>query len=175
MLVHDRRGLRHFGWPGDLLSDLSHQRQRLTGIALMCAAVATFACLDATGKYLLHYMDPLQIVWARYLGAFLLAFIFLNPINRPGMMVTARPFLQIGRSALLLTSTAMNFFALRYLQLDEALISSAASVTKSPASRGFSLFDRPAIPAVRILRLASRTAGLPRPRGRTARHAILAP
>ena len=104
------------------MSDLSHQRrQRLTGIALMCAAVATFACLDATGKYLLRYMDPLQIVWARYFGAFLLAFIFLNPVTRPKMMVTTRPFLQIGRSALLLTSTAMNFFALRYLQLDEAL------------------------------------------------------
>ena len=87
----------------------------------MCAAVATFACLDATGKYLLRYMDPLQIVWARYFGAFLLAFIFLNPVTRPKMMVTTRPFLQIGRSALLLTSTAMNFFALRYLQLDEAL------------------------------------------------------
>jgi drug/metabolite transporter (DMT)-like permease len=104
------------------LSDSSHQRrQRLTGIALMCAAVATFSCLDATGKYLLRYMDPLQIVWARYFGAFLLAFIFLNPMTRPRMMVTARPFLQIGRSALLLGSTALSFFALRYLQLDEAL------------------------------------------------------
>ena len=104
------------------MSDPSYQRrQRLTGIALMCAAVATFSCLDTTGKYLLRYMDPLQVVWARYLGAFLLAFIFLNPVTRPKLMVTARPFLQIGRSALLLASTALNFFALRYLQLDEAL------------------------------------------------------
>jgi drug/metabolite transporter (DMT)-like permease len=87
----------------------------------MCGAVATFACLDATGKYLLRYMDPLQIVWARYFGAFLLALIFLNPITRPKMMTTSRPFMQIGRSALLLGSTALNFFALRYLQLDEAL------------------------------------------------------
>jgi len=104
------------------LNDASHQRrQRLIGIALMCGAVATFACLDATGKYLLRYMDPLQIVWARYFGAFLLALIFLNPITRPKMMTTSRPFMQIGRSALLLGSTALNFFALRYLQLDEAL------------------------------------------------------
>jgi len=66
-------------------------------------------------------MDPLQIVWARYFGAFLLALIFLNPITRPKMMTTSRPFMQIGRSALLLGSTALNFFALRYLQLDEAL------------------------------------------------------
>ena len=36
-------------------------------------------------------------------------------------MKTARPFLQIGRSALLLFSTVLNLFALRWLQLDEAL------------------------------------------------------
>jgi len=87
----------------------------------MCAAVATFSCLDATGKYLLRYMDPLQIVWARYFGAFVLAFIFLNPLTRPKMMRTTRPFLQVGRSTLLLGSTALSVFALRYLQLDEAL------------------------------------------------------
>jgi drug/metabolite transporter (DMT)-like permease len=104
------------------LSDPAHQRRlRLTGIALMCGAVATFSCLDTTGKYLLRYMDPLQVVWARYFGAFLLALIFLNPITRPKMMTTTRPFLQFGRSALLLGSTALAFFALRYLQLDEAL------------------------------------------------------
>jgi len=97
------------------------RRQRLTGIALMCGAVACFACLDATGKYLNHHMDTMQVVWSRYTGAFLLALVFSNPINRPGMLVTRRPFLQIGRSALLLFSTALNFFALRYLQLDEAL------------------------------------------------------
>jgi drug/metabolite transporter (DMT)-like permease len=66
-------------------------------------------------------MDPLQVTWARYTGAFLLALFFLNPFRRPGMMVTQRPFLQIGRSTLLLGSTALNFFAVRYLQLDEAL------------------------------------------------------
>jgi drug/metabolite transporter (DMT)-like permease len=97
------------------------RRQRLTGIALMCGAVACFACLDATGKYLNHHMDTMQVVWSRYTGAFLLALIFSNPISRPGMLVTRRPFLQIGRSGLLLFSTALNFFALRYLQLDEAL------------------------------------------------------
>jgi drug/metabolite transporter (DMT)-like permease len=102
--------------------DPVHQRrQRLIGIAMMCGAVASFACLDATGKYLNHHMDTLQVVWARYTGAFLLALIVSNPITRPGMMVTRRPFLQVGRSALLLMSTALNFTALRYLQLDEAL------------------------------------------------------
>ncbi len=63
----------------------------------------------------------MQVVWSRYTGAFLLALIISNPISHPGMLVTRRPFLQVGRSALLLLSTALNFFALRYLQLDEAL------------------------------------------------------
>jgi drug/metabolite transporter (DMT)-like permease len=36
-------------------------------------------------------------------------------------MTTTRPLMQLCRSALLLISTAFNFFALRYLQLDEAL------------------------------------------------------
>jgi drug/metabolite transporter (DMT)-like permease len=103
-------------------SDIALQRrQRLIGIALMCGAVATFACLDTTGKYLNHHMDTLQVVWARYTGAFVLALLIWNPFSHPGMLVTRRPFLQVGRSALLLLSTALNFFALRYLQLDEAL------------------------------------------------------
>ncbi|MBS0535035.1 MAG: DMT family transporter [Proteobacteria bacterium] len=87
----------------------------------MCAAVAGFSCIDATGKYLLHSMHPLQVVWVRYTGAFLLALLFMNPVTKPGMLVTRRPWLQIGRAALLFGSTALNFFALQYLQLDEVL------------------------------------------------------
>jgi drug/metabolite transporter (DMT)-like permease len=87
----------------------------------MCGAVALFSCLDTTGKYLNHHMDVLQVVWARYFCAFVLSVILSNPWTNPGMLRTRRPFLQIGRSVLLLTSTAVNFFALIYLQLDQAL------------------------------------------------------
>ena len=97
------------------------RRQRLIGIALMCAAVASFSCLDATGKYLNHHMATSEVVWARYFFAFTLTLVFSNPVNRPGLMRTARPWVQVGRSALLLFSTALNLFALRWLQLDEAL------------------------------------------------------
>lgn len=100
---------------------LVQRRQRLIGIALMCATVACFACLDATAKYLNHHMDTMQVVWARYTGAFVLALILSNPLTKPDLLVTRRPLLQVGRSALLLGSTILNFFALRYLQLDEAL------------------------------------------------------
>lgn len=87
----------------------------------MCGAVALFSCLDATAKYLNNHMDTLQVVWARYASAFVLAFMLYNPLSHPGLMRTTRPMLQISRSALLLGSTVLNFFALRYLQLDQAL------------------------------------------------------
>ncbi len=87
----------------------------------MCCAVATFSCIDATGKYLIGHMDTIQVVWARYFFAFVLTLIFANPVNRPGLMRTSRPFFQVGRSALLLLSTILNLIALRWLQLDESL------------------------------------------------------
>jgi drug/metabolite transporter (DMT)-like permease len=102
------------------LSDAAQQRrQRLTGIALICATVMFFACLDTTAKYLNHYMDTVQVVWARYTGGFLLALIMSNPVSRPALVVTSRPWMQIGRSMLLLGSTLFNFLALRWLQLDQ--------------------------------------------------------
>ncbi|MBV8753256.1 MAG: EamA family transporter, partial [Hyphomicrobiales bacterium] len=87
----------------------------------MVCAVVCFACLDASAKYLNGYMATLEVVWARYTGAFLLAFMVSNPVTRPGVLTTQRPLLQIGRSTLMLLSTILNVFALRFLQLDEAL------------------------------------------------------
>lgn len=97
------------------------QKQRLTGIALMCGAVFLFAGNDASAKYLNAFMATVQVVWARYASAFVLGIVMSNPFTRPQLLRTNRPWLQIGRSALLVISTTLNFIALRYLQLDEAL------------------------------------------------------
>jgi hypothetical protein len=70
--------------------------QRLTGIALMCGAVACFGMLDAMAKYLNLHMSTLEVVWARYTGAFLFPFLVSNPWTRPELTITARPGLQIG-------------------------------------------------------------------------------
>jgi drug/metabolite transporter (DMT)-like permease len=96
-------------------------RGRLTGIALMCGALLLFAVNDATAKFLNGYMDSLQVVWARYMSAFTLAVILLNPVKNPRVMRTGRPWLQLGRSTLLVVSTTLNFIALRYLQLDQTM------------------------------------------------------
>jgi drug/metabolite transporter (DMT)-like permease len=97
------------------------RRQRLVGIGLMCAAVAQFACLDSTAKYLSAGMDTLEIVWARYTFSFLLTAVVSNPLTQPGLLRTKRPALQVIRSLLLIVATVGNFLALRWLQLDEVL------------------------------------------------------
>jgi drug/metabolite transporter (DMT)-like permease len=102
-----------------LIDPTEERRQRLLGIALMCGAVAFFACLDSTGKYLNGYMNTLEVVWARYLSGFAFAVILSNPIKRPALMKTSRPLLQIARSGLLLSATILNLYALRWLQLDQ--------------------------------------------------------
>jgi drug/metabolite transporter (DMT)-like permease len=55
------------------------------------------------------------------MAAFVVALALSNPIRNPRLMSTTRPWLQLGRSTLLFTSTALNFFALRYLQLDQTI------------------------------------------------------
>ena len=104
------------------MTDITQQRrQRLIGIALMCAAVALFACLDTTAKYLNTQMNSLEIAWARYTSAFLLTLIVSNPMTHAGLMRTTRPVLQIVRSLLLVGATVGNFLALRWMHLDEVL------------------------------------------------------
>lgn len=102
-------------------SHISQRRQRMTGIALMCGAVALFACLDTTAKYLNTQMDSLQITWGRYTFALLLTLMVSNPFTHRGLLRTRRPGLQLIRSVLLFLATAGNFLALRWLQLDEVL------------------------------------------------------
>jgi drug/metabolite transporter (DMT)-like permease len=96
------------------------QRQnRMVGIALMCAALFCFSCLDATAKWVNRSVDPMVTVWARYISAAFLTFLVINPRTQPGAVRTRRLPLQLVRSFLLFASTLCNFFALKYLQLVE--------------------------------------------------------
>ena len=96
-------------------------RQRLLAIGLMVTAVNCFSGLDATAKYLSQTLPAIEVVWARYFGAFLVTFVISNPISHPGLLRSSRPWLQILRSGLLVGSTILAFIALRYLQLDEQI------------------------------------------------------
>ena len=87
----------------------------------MCLALLCFSCLDGTAKWVNRSVDPLVTVWARYVSAACLTFIFINPWTKPGAVATRRLPLQLVRSLLLFVSTICNFVALQYLQLVEAL------------------------------------------------------
>jgi drug/metabolite transporter (DMT)-like permease len=95
---------------------------RLKAIGLMCAAVALFACLDSTAKVLVTSGYPIgQVVAARYISNLLILLVFINPWTMPRAFVSARPGKQVFRGMLLLGSTALNFVAVRYLQLAETM------------------------------------------------------
>lgn len=96
-------------------------RDRYIGIGLMCAALLCFACLDTCAKWLGQSMDPLQTTWIRYAFSVVFVSAVLNPWSRPGLLKTRKPGLQAIRSLLLVLSTALNFIALRYLQLAETI------------------------------------------------------
>jgi drug/metabolite transporter (DMT)-like permease len=102
-----------------LAKPVSQRRNRMIGIALMCAALFCFSCLDATAKWVNQSVDPMVTVWARYMSAALLTFMVINPRTQPGALRTRRLPLQLLRSFLLLASTFCNFLALKYLQLVE--------------------------------------------------------
>ena len=97
-------------------------RRRLAGIALMCGTLAFFACLDASAKSLARAgVDPLLTTFMRYAVSVGLISLVLNPVTTPAVMRTNRLGLQVVRSLLLFGSTALNFLALRKLQLAETL------------------------------------------------------
>jgi len=100
-------------------SGAAARRERLLGILLMCSAVFCFSGLDTTAKYLGRVLPTEQIVWARYFASVVIVSALVNPLTRPGVLRTKRPWLQAGRSLLLLASTGSNFVAIQYLQLAE--------------------------------------------------------
>jgi len=94
-------------------------RRRLAGIVLMLGAVACFACLDASAKWLNRTMDLLQTVSVRYIGSFLLVGAFFNPWTRRGLLRAHSLWRQCARACFLVVATLCAFSALRYLPLTE--------------------------------------------------------
>jgi len=92
---------------------------RRIGIALVTLTTLCFATLDACAKWLVQDLPVLQVVWLRFLFHVLLASALLAP--RYGReLVRVRNWTLQGLRALILGSmTALNFWALQYLQLAE--------------------------------------------------------
>lgn len=93
------------------------RQSSLRGIALVVVAMMLFAWMDALSKQLVQTYAVTQVVWVRFLFFALIALAF----NLKAGVVTAlrshRPWLQIGRSLLLVTEISLVVFAIRDLPL----------------------------------------------------------
>jgi drug/metabolite transporter (DMT)-like permease len=96
------------------------RRMRVLAIAFMCGAMLCFTGLDTSSKWLGFRLPVLQIVWARYVSATLIALAVARPWSRASVLRSKRPWLQALRSLLLLGATACVVLSLRQLQLAES-------------------------------------------------------
>jgi drug/metabolite transporter (DMT)-like permease len=96
---------------------------RLKAIGLMCVAVALFSALDTSAKYLVTHakLPMVQIVWARFLGQFLIMLTLLSALPLGALLRTRKLKLELLRSFLMVSTTACNFLALRHLRLDQTV------------------------------------------------------
>ena len=98
---------------------LDNAENRRIGIGLVTLTTLCFATLDACAKWLVQELPVVQVVWLRFLFHVLLLSALLAP--RYGLeLVRVRDWkLQALRAAMLGSMTALNFWALQYLQLAE--------------------------------------------------------
>ncbi|MEO8856783.1 MAG: DMT family transporter [Burkholderiaceae bacterium] len=93
-------------------------RNRRIGIAMVCATTVCFTALDTTAKWLVVGLPVFQVVWLRFLTHSLLGLAVLAPRYGKRLFQVNQPRLQLLRAAMLGMQTGLNFWALRYLQLD---------------------------------------------------------
>ncbi len=92
-------------------------------IGLMCLAVVFFSILDSTAKYLGEVMHiPIeQVLWLR----FLTHIFFLSLLYKPKGIINGLKSnvlkIQLFRTIAMVLTTAFNFLALIYLQLDQTI------------------------------------------------------
>jgi drug/metabolite transporter (DMT)-like permease len=96
---------------------------RMQAIGLMCLAVALFSGLDTAAKYLVTqaHLPTVQIVWARFLGQFLVMLSLLSALPLSALLRTRKLKLELLRSLLMVSTTTCNFLALRHLRLDQTV------------------------------------------------------
>lgn len=91
----------------------------LSGIALTVAAVACFAVLDTTTKYLSTSVPILMALWFRYAFQAVATSVVVFPLRGLSVLRTAHPKFQLLRGLLLLSASVFAFFSLRYMPVGE--------------------------------------------------------
>lgn len=91
----------------------------LAGIALVIAAVACFATLDTTTKFVSASVPLLMALWFRYFFQALATTAAVLPVRGLSVLRTAHPKFQCLRGMLLLLSSLFAFLSLKYMPVGE--------------------------------------------------------
>ncbi len=100
-----------------LKADDAHSRR--LGIGLVTLTTLCFAVLDTSAKWLVQTLPVLEVVWLRFVTHVVLMAVLLAPQHGRALFRVSSLPLQILRGAMLASMTALNFWALQYLQLAE--------------------------------------------------------
>lgn len=98
---------------------MSRKPSALAGIALVIAAVACFATLDTTTKFVSASVPLLMALWFRYFFQALVTTAVVLPLRGLSVLRTAHPKFQCLRGVLLLTSSLLAFLSLTYMPVAE--------------------------------------------------------
>jgi drug/metabolite transporter (DMT)-like permease len=98
---------------------VSRNKQALAGIAMVVAAVACFAILDTTTKYICLSVPVLMALWFRYMFQAMATTVAMLPVRGRALLRTAHPKFQCLRGVLLLLTSLFAFFSLKYMPVGE--------------------------------------------------------
>jgi drug/metabolite transporter (DMT)-like permease len=101
------------------LLHLDTAANRRIGIGLVTLTTLCFAVLDASAKWLVLSLPVLQVVWLRFVFHVLIASALLAPRYGLELLRVRNWRLQALRAAMMASMTALNFWALQFLQLAE--------------------------------------------------------
>jgi drug/metabolite transporter (DMT)-like permease len=90
-----------------------------TGIALLVAAVACFAVLDTTTKFISTSVPLLMALWFRYAFQAIATTLAVLPTRGLSVLRTAHPKFQLLRGLLLLGTSIFAFFSLKHMPVGE--------------------------------------------------------
>jgi len=94
-------------------------KNALAGIAMVTAAVACFATLDTTTKFVSTGVPLLMALWFRYAFQAMSTTLVVLPLRGLSVFRTAHPRYQLLRGLLLMSSTMLAFFSLKYTPVAE--------------------------------------------------------
>lgn len=94
-------------------------RSRRIGIGLTVLGTICFSIIDSSGKWLVRGLPVAEVVWLRFVTHVLWMVLLLAPRQGLAIVRMHSPKLQALRALMMVAMTALNFWALQYLQLAE--------------------------------------------------------